>query len=336
MSQHELNELFAKKESGVISDAEMKMLQRILESKEKREEYNRLVEFTGSKNLKMRFNIKKSKERVINEIRKYEPDFTMGAETKPQSLSLNHWFYKVAAVLFVVIGIGSIIYIQQKGNVSREELAYQFYSTNPGQNLNVTLNDGSSILLNGGSRMYLSKNFSKNQREIWIEGEAYCQIKKDPKHPFTVNLGDYKVKVLGTTFNVDAYNDDNILKVALVEGKVKVLRENRDSLLLDPGEMLSFNKQTHKYTQTIFNPDNITGWKDKVFVFRNTPLDEVFKDLERRYGVKFVTGNVDISKFCINATFRDETFSTILKTIEFGTDLSFEMHDNKQIILTAK
>lgn len=284
----------------------------------------------------MKFDIQKSKKRVIDEIRKYEPDFTMGTEKNTQSILLISRFYKVAAALFVVIGIGSLLYLQHKDNLSEPEIGYQYYSTELGQNLNITLEDGSSILLNGGSKMHLASNFSRNNREIWIDGEAYCQIEKDPNNPFIVNLGDYQVKVQGTTFNVDAYKDDDHLKVALVEGVVKILGKGGDSLSLTPGKMVLINKETHTYTETAFNLDNIIGWKDQVFVFRNTPLSEVFKSLERRYGVVFTVGNVDISTLHINATFRGEPLSTILKTIEFGTDLAFEKSDNKQIILTAK
>lgn len=339
MARQELYELFAKKESGKITDSELARLESVLKSKENRDAYDRLKEAIDKKDIysKMKFDYKKSKERVISEIRKYEPGFSMGGKTKSKTANLNWWIYRVAAILVIAIAIGSVIIRQAKvGHTGPEEVAYQYFSTQPGENLKLTLTDGSFIQLNGGSSIRFIEHFSGTKREVWVTGEAYCKIAKDKKRPFVVNLGDYKVEVLGTTFNVNAYKKDKYMTVALVEGKVKVYQAQGDSVFLNPGKMLSINKQTDEYAQSCFDINNLVGWKDKIFVFDNAPLTEVFNKLERRYGVTFETGGINISKIRINATFEDEPLPTILKAMEYGTELTFGIQDNNKIKLSNK
>ncbi|MFV0377040.1 MAG: FecR family protein [Mangrovibacterium sp.] len=336
MVQKELHELFAKKESRLISDIELLKLEYLLKSEVNREEYNRLVALTRSISLTMKFDIRKNRERVINEIRKYEPDFTMGNSNEPKKIHLHIWSYWTAVVLLITVGISSILYYYHGDDGFLSKVTHQYYSARLGQNLTVKLNDGSTILLNGGSTIHFSSKFSKVKRKIWLEGEAFCQISKDSEHPFVINVENYKVEVLGTTFNIAAYKEDKLLELALIEGTVKFIQNPKNEIFIAPGKMLSLNKQTDKYTQDTFSYDDVIGWKDNIVVFRNTALTEVLKNFERRYGVIFVIEDVNISNFYINATFRNESFDTILKTIEFATDIAFEPNNKSEITLINK
>ncbi len=279
----------------------------------------------------MNFDIKKSRDYIIKEIRKHEPDFSMG-EQEQKKIRLASWAYKVAVVAAIVILTGSILYIQKTRNgAPNTGTAYQDYATEPGKNLKLKLTDGSFIQLNGGSSIRFAEQFTKDKREVWLEGEAYCEIAKDKSRPFIVNVGDYKVEVLGTTFNVNSYKEDEYFTVALIEGRVKVCQKQKDSVFLNPGKVLSINKQTNKYSQYDINVEKSTGWKEKKYTFKNTPLDLVLKKMERRYGVIFETGDIDVSKFKVNATFDDDPLPTIIDAIEYGTGLKLVVEENNRI-----
>lgn len=333
MEERELYELFLKKESGIISESEAKLLAQILESPEKREIYYGLQQLIRMEKKEISFDINRGKNLVVQGIKKHEPHFSMGEKKHRRVADLNKWVIRFAAVFLVAIGIGSI-YLMLNNKFINEANYYQVVTTDPGQNLTVSLEDGSTIVLNGSSTLRYAKNFSKTKREVWMEGGAYCSIAKDEKHPFIVHAGSYSVKVLGTTFNIGAYEEDKYFTVALIEGKVDIFRSRKESIRLSPGKMLSFEKTTDEFTLSTFSQDEIAGWKSKIFIFRNTPLMEVFKNLERRYGINFDLNAVDISKLYINATFKNDSIDSILKTIEFGTDLILKRVGEKQIIIT--
>ncbi|WP_421920273.1 FecR family protein [Marinifilum sp.] len=284
----------------------------------------------------MKFNYDRTRKRVIREIRKYEPSFTMGQKKENLILRLNSNIYKLTAILIIAIALGSAIYKQNKTKNMNSALAVQYYTTKPGENLKCTLSDGSVIRLNGGSSIQFAKKFTSEKREIKITGEAYCIIAKDKKRPFVVDLGDYKVEVLGTTFNVNAYQEDQCISIALVEGKVKVHQTKDEQILLKPEEMVTFDKKTQEHVKSRFDVENVTGWKNKVFVFDNVPILEVLKKLARRYGVTFKTEGLEGTKIRINAKFADESLATILKAISYGTELKFEVIENNLVKVQIK
>lgn len=282
------------------------------------------------------FNYKRTRDKIISEIQKHEPEFTMG-ESKKRSLVVRlRPFYKVAAIALLVFVVGSVVvfFKNDENAVESVALVYCEFITNTGENLNVELPDGSSILLNGGSSLRFVEHFSETKREVQITGEAYCKIAKEKARPFIVDLGEYKVQVLGTTFNVNAYPESEKIAVALVEGRVKVEVKQGDDVFLEPGKMVAFNRRTNDYVKSEFETKEEVGWKNKVFRFKNTPLTEVYRQLEHRYGVSFKTGDLDVSDVRINANFNDTPFMTMIAAIEAGTELSYEILETKDIIVT--
>uniref|UniRef100_UPI003217CB9E FecR family protein n=1 Tax=uncultured Draconibacterium sp. TaxID=1573823 RepID=UPI003217CB9E len=336
MKQEELYELFARKESGKITPAELDRFESILKSDQNKALYDKfkmIVDKKENYNNMPKFNYTRTRDKIISEIQKQEPGFSMGIEEKRPTIN---WFrnrYKVAAVAIVLLIIASGVIFNQiadKSSVSMKP-AYCEFSTQPGENLKVDLPDGSSIRLNGSSSLRFVEHFSKLKREVQITGEAFCEIAKETKRPFIVDLGEYKVEVLGTTFNVNAYPEAEKLSVALVEGKVKVGAEQGKTIFLEPGKMVAFNRRTLEYVKSDFDFNEQLGWKNKIFRFKNTPLSEVYQQLEHRYGVSFKTGNLDVSDIRINASFDNTPFLTIITAIEVGTELSYEILENKEI-----
>jgi len=156
----------------------------------------------------------------------------------------------------------------------------------------VTLSDGTIILLNSISKLKYPVKFLGDKRIVELEGEAYFKVAKNENKPFIVKTKNYSVKVLGTVFNVNAYLDETQSSVTLVNGSVKIMTNNNQSLLLKPGEqMVSENSQINKKEVNI---KLFTSWIDSKFLFDNTSLEEIAKQLSRWYGVKIFFGNESV------------------------------------------
>lgn len=250
-----------------------------------------------------------SKERIFGKILQ---------ETRPRRryLPLIGTWYRVAAVLIVVIGIGFLAYIIDSSRNSTDAVLVDndtIQKTNPiGKRSQHTLPDGSVVYLNSGSTIQYPKSFDSEARLVTLEGEAFFEVVKDNGKPFKVSTGAFEVMVLGTTFNVNTIRRSST--VALVEGKVKVTAKISDnSLELSPGQMALFDEKEGTFTPTPFDIAYITGWTDGYLTFRGASLDEVVEKLHQWYGVTVSVSNRSKSKgWSYTANFKDETLENVL------------------------
>ena len=197
-----------------------------------------------------------------------------------------------------------------------------------GQKSIITLLDGTIITLNADSRLRVPKTFTKNKREVFLEGEAFFEVAHDSTSPFIVHSGKFDVTVLGTVFDVKAFPGENKYLVSLVKGKVKVSDNvtgpKRSETILKPDEQFSFNYETSKSNVENFDYLQATGWKDNILIFNNTPLKEVFVQLQRAYGVKFTLQYKKFENFKIKANFQNDSFWTIVKILKAVTGLEYK------------
>jgi hypothetical protein len=160
-----------------------------------------------------------------------------------------------------------------------------------GKTSEVQLPDGTKVFLNAGSRLVYPENFTGKTREVMLVGEAFFEVKHDKQHPFIVQTDDFRVKVLGTKFNVSAYPTDNVVETVLAEGKVS-LEKNEAGLFekaidLLPNQLVSFNRTTKEtYLRTV-DTDNYILWTEGLLKFESTDLSRITKRLERYYNVRF-------------------------------------------------
>jgi hypothetical protein len=154
-----------------------------------------------------------------------------------------------------------------------------------GQRSEVTLEDGTHIWLNSGSRLSYPSEFKDDSREVYLIGEAFFEVTTDARKPFFVNTPDFKIKVLGTKFNVCSYNDDPTVQTVLLEGKVSAGKNSLFAGMVDmvPGERLVYEKTENKLVSDKVDVQLYTSWINGYLVFKNEPTTEVFKKLERHY-----------------------------------------------------
>jgi hypothetical protein len=208
---------------------------------------------------------------------------------------------------------GSLIYAATP--VAGEAVVYNTLSTPRGGQYQVILPDGSKVWLNAASSLHYPTAFAGSQRDVELIGEAYFEVAKDKSKPFRVKVGDMQVNVLGTHFNVSAYQDEKDIKTSLLEGSVKITR-GKEKGMLEPGQQAVMNMGEDKIEIVNADMGEVMAWKNGYFQFNNASLQNVLRQISRWYDVDIVyEGNNRPRKF-VGEMQRDLNLSEMLKILE--------------------
>lgn len=191
-----------------------------------------------------------------------------------------------AAVLFPFILLSYFTVLYFMSEVKRDIPSLTEISSPKGSRTLVKLNDGSQIWLNSGSTITYTPDFGKTNRELKLSGEAYLEVCKNEQLPFIVNAGNMEIKVLGTKFNVNAYNNNENIQVFLLKGSVSLTNEkNIPPVILHPMEMAVCSNRTNQISVLRKQKANALEWMQNRLVFENETLEEVVRILEHYYDV---------------------------------------------------
>ena len=197
---------------------------------------------------------------------------------------------RYAAVVMLALLVGGVIsYYAFCPETEQSEKMVEF-SISPGSKSSLLLSDGTHVWLNAGSVIRYSSQFGRGGRTVELEGEAYFEVAKNTKKPFLVNTDKLSIKVLGTKFNVRSYCGENIATTTLVEGSVDIKsRMSATGIVLLPGQQLVFDINRDVMNVQEVDPALFTAWLDGKIFFRQTPIDEVFSELERHFAIKIIS-----------------------------------------------
>jgi ferric-dicitrate binding protein FerR (iron transport regulator) len=205
---------------------------------------------------------------------------------KPQRTIFFSQILRMAAILLVTFGLGwasqfiTLTKNQQAANATMQEIFVP-----KGQVNQVFLADGTRIWINSESRLITPSVFNFKDRVVKLSGEAFFEVAKDKKRPFRIEVNGQLIEVLGTSFNVRAYNNSNEIETTLESGEIRLtIGEQRTQL--KPGEQSILNKKTNLLTISNVDPANFSSWKDGRYEFQNKDLVEVFRVIERWYDVE--------------------------------------------------
>lgn len=217
----------------------------------------------------------------------------------------------------------SISYQLQGGE--NTEMAYNVIVVPRSGEYRLVLADGSVVWLNSDSELKYPVVFSGNQRKVYLKGEAYFEVAKDKTKPFSVEVGDMEVQVLGTCFNINAYRVDGTIQTTLVSGKVKVSdRHSTRSVILKPDEQAEL--QNGQIITKEVDAAVYTAWRDGRFYFESEPLEEIAAQLERWYDIHFFFTRESLKQEEFTGVIRrDYTADQILEIITKTTNVKFEI-----------
>lgn len=194
----------------------------------------------------------------------------------------------------------------------------------------LTLSDGTNIWVNANTRLVYPEVFDKDKREIYVDGEIFLEVAPDKKRPFLVKTNTLDVNVLGTSFNVSAYGNDDYVSVVLVNGNVNVTTKSKKQTNLEPNEMLFFSDNQLSISQV--HVENYTSWRLGTYVFNKEKFSVVLKRLSRYYGQELVWANESDEFYCSGTLNLREDLSALLRGLEKVYPITFVHKDNKIIV----
>ena len=205
------------------------------------------------------------------------------------------------------------------------------YKTIAGQKTTIMLPDNTIVTLNGNSSLSYRGDWKEEKlRSVTLTGEAYFKVTSNAQKPFIVNTSDISIKVLGTTFNVKSYDDDEAVETTLVEGKVIIekAKAHAEPEVIEflPDQKAIFSKNSKQIVMEKVKPESEAAWVKGSLIFEDEPFSEIVKELERWYGVKIIVKDKASLKCRFNARIENESLEEVLKLFSFKRKCKVSYH----------
>ncbi|WP_294471054.1 FecR family protein [uncultured Bacteroides sp.] len=243
------------------------------------------------------------------------------------------WAQRAAAVLFIPLLV--TLFIQNFGADEHELAQMMEVKTNPGMMTSLTLPDGTVVFLNSESTLSYPSQFDGETRNVTLQGEAYFEVAKNPEKKFIVSTSHQsQIEVLGTHFNVEAYEKEERISATLVEGKIGFIFKQGDvskKVLMEPGQKLVYDSKDSKVQLYATTGESETAWKEGKIIFKNTPLEEGLRMLEKRYNVEFVINNNRLKEDSFTGTFTNQRLERILEYFQLSSQIRWRYLDSTDI-----
>jgi transmembrane sensor len=206
------------------------------------------------------------------------------------------------------------------------EIQYNTLSNPRGSKvINLVLADGSRIWLNAASSLRYPTAFAGSERKVEITGEAYLEVAHNPAMPFIVSNGNTSIKVLGTDFNVNAYDDESSLNVTLLKGSVSVATKgNQKPKVINPGEQAQVNKNGNIELTNSVDLNEVIAWKNGVFSFKGADIESIMRQVSRWYDVEVVFEKPVEEKFYAEVA-TSTSVSALLNMLEATKAVKFKI-----------
>lgn len=317
-------DLTAKKLSGEISPEEQKALDKDLSISEENEKLYSDLEWIWDKSapsIEVDTNSawEKLSEKISNEQVEEE---TPVIEIRP---TRSFQWMSIAATLLLAIGIFSLYKLQQVDDIIYTASAIE----------EITLPDGSIVNLKKNTTITYPEKFSASSREVSLKGEAFFDVERNERKPFIIHTNSIDVKVLGTSFFVNANNNQET-EVNVKSGKVLVtdIKDDKNKVVLTKDENIVFDKDKRSFKNKKLE-ENKLFWKTKTLIFKRTMLQEVVNVVNLNYNKNVVIEN-EIMKNCkLTVTFKNKSFEEIMEVIKATFNASTE-HQQNQILLKGE
>jgi len=243
--------------------------------------------------------------------------------------SFYHVFSKVAAVLLIpaliTIAVLSDLSIKNK----HDDGSWTEIYSPVGTRTKFHLPDGTEGWLNSCSSIKYPVNFEN--RRVEVSGEAWFDVVHLKSRAFFVVTPNFDVKVLGTRFNIIAYDNEATDEVILEKGKVLVLgKDQAVKSELNPDQLFVYNKTTRKSTKTSIESKTYTSWKDGLLIFKNESMAEIARRLERKYNAEIILHGDSLKSSVFRATFQDENLDEICKLLATVAPIQYKIHKRKK------
>jgi transmembrane sensor len=236
---------------------------------------------------------------------------------------------RAAAIAFFFILSSGILYLSGIFSKKTGPVVWHEEVTSAGEKSIITLSDGSQVTLNAESKLKYPDLFNDVSREVYLEGEGYFVVQHTNNRPFILHTGSLSTTVLGTTFNVSAYPENKTIAVSLLEGKVKVSRNEKGTIgniaVLQPQEQLRYDKELDVSSCSLFDSLEAVGWKDNIYKFENESVAHVLSQLKKAFGITFKITDQTVLAQKITIKFENNSPQTVIDVIKHLTGLEYKI-----------
>jgi transmembrane sensor len=242
------------------------------------------------------------------------------------------YYAKRAAAILIVgafIGLGSY-FVREKLSLSNELTELK----TTGQKKELLLSDGTKVWLNENSSIRYPEEFKRNKREIYFDGEGYFEVAKDPQRSFIIRSQNSVTEVIGTSFNVRSFSNEDKIQVTVTSGKVAFYAASNESdkIFLLKGESGSLEKKTNTITKEKNTDNNFLSWQTGKLIFDNTPMEEVALALSRHYRkIIIATGEVAHCKF--TSSFDNESVDDVIEELRLLLNIEIQNKDSTILLI---
>jgi transmembrane sensor len=213
---------------------------------------------------------------------------------------MQQWL--AAACIVILFSAGTWLYF----NAFRQAETYTICKTVTGETKHIKLPDGTTVWLNAQSTLKYSSAFNREDRQVYLDGEAFFDVKHDQDKPFEIHSGKVKTHVLGTAFAVSAYAGSLIQTVTVIRGKVQVSDDKQVLAYLLPNQELEYTASLGKGTVIHVNAEKVVSWTAGKLSFIDMPMQDIAVHLQKWYGVNFVFKNQELKRTRFTATFNNK------------------------------
>jgi ferric-dicitrate binding protein FerR (iron transport regulator) len=280
-----------------------------------------------------RLSLKFDEKQIKIKLQQLQAKINAQSQKKTRYSILNYSFFLRIAAAALLLVVGVWYFFSPKKTVTEggqfAAVTQAIENKAVGKIAAYKLSDGTLVRLNSNSKIKLSENFNTKNRDIFLEGEAYFEVAKNPSKPFRVHAGKSVTTALGTAFTVRAVSGETSVKVVLVEGKVRVENtepHQKQIKELIAGQQIEIQKDTISNIEYVKNMPLALRWKEGfVMTFRDAPLSEVFKALNENYHTTIVGADDSRWKAAkITAEFdKSMSLSAIMEALKFANDFDF-------------
>ncbi|MHB8208644.1 FecR family protein [Mucilaginibacter sp.] len=252
-----------------------------------------------------------------------------------KKVSLIYYISGIAACL--IVGCMTWLMVGKFKKTQSNGITYTKYSTQKGERKEIQLPDGSVVTLNAASTIQVASDFNVSKRNVVLLGEAFFQVSKDKTRPFIIKTGKIYTRVVGTSFNINAYSDENTVSVAVNTGKVQVEKHdaNGETLIgkdLTHNHLLVYDLTTDTYRHTLADAYLLSAWKTNKLVFNQASIARIAHVLERAYNISIVIAGKPGRQGLYTVTFDNCSLNKLLPLLANLTGITYEQKDQQMVI----
>ncbi len=260
---------------------------------------------------------------------------------KKKSLSTKLLRMSIAAAMLALVSISTVMLLQKnKKDVQQDLSRLEKKQNTKGTKSTIELADGSKVWLNADSKIQYPSMFAGKLREVYLNGEAFFEVAKNPAKPFIIHLANGTVRVLGTSFNIRAYDNEKIVETSVATGKVAFIPKynsdkKQDTVFVTPNNKIRYQYNAEEVTVMPTLAKDDKAWTEGKLIFKAMRLEDIAVQLERNFGkkVNFIDSNA--KRFILTGAFQNNTLEEVMFYLSKTKNFYYKFTNNELLIATS-